>query len=104
MNGKAHSVGTRGPDEGCSAHKHVLDRVGRIRERREPHCLEKMRELGLVDDDDRPAILRKPDRAIRNVVYLHITTIAECRPGLNRALGFYSVPPARFIGVVGVRI
>jgi hypothetical protein len=53
---QAETVRRRGTDQRRSAHLHRLDGACHIVERGQPHRGKAMRQHGLIDDADRPAV------------------------------------------------
>jgi hypothetical protein len=70
--GQAHAVGGGGTDQRSSAHLHGLDGAGSVFERLERDDLQLVRQPGLVDDLDGPAVFRQPDRAIGLALDVHV--------------------------------
>ena len=68
---QAQAIGRRGADQRGAAHQHGADRVGRLGDRGQAGDDELVRQAGLVDDMDRPAILGQPDGAIGDAVDFH---------------------------------
>ena len=60
---EAQAVGRRRPDQRRAAHLHATDRVRGLVKRREPQGREAVRQHGLIDDADRPAVRLEPDAA-----------------------------------------
>ena len=68
---EADAVGSGRTDQRRAAHLHGRDRPRRVVERLERHRLEPERQLGLVDDLDRPAVRIEPDGAVMLAVDVH---------------------------------
>ena len=81
MQRKAHAVGRRRADQRRAAHLHGADRVRGVRERRQPQRGETMRQQGLVDHADRPAVRLDPDGAGMSAVDLHASLITRFAGG-----------------------
>ncbi len=68
---QAHAIGGGGADERRAAHHHALDRPCGLIERGQPRADEPVRQPGLIDHADRPAIGLEPNGAPRLSVNFH---------------------------------
>ena len=67
-----HAVGGGRPDQRRASDLHGGDGARRILQRAQRHGLEHMRQLGLIDDLDRPAVVIEPDGAVMLSVDVHL--------------------------------
>jgi hypothetical protein len=69
--GEAHAIGRGRADQGCAAYLHHLYGAGGVFKRFQRDDLELVRQPGLVDDVDPPAVRVQPDRAVMGAVDFH---------------------------------
>ena len=84
---QAHAIGGRDADQRRAAHLHGEDGPGGVIERLERDDDELVRQPRLVDDVDRPAVVREPDRAIGFAVDVHELPRAALTPLPARGRG-----------------
>ena len=83
-----------GADQRRAAHHHGADRVRGLVERRQPRGHVAMRQRGLVDDADRPAVGLEPDGAHGFAVDLHGPLPSRFRPGAELDPATRALAPA----------
>ena len=91
--GKTDAIGGCGADQRCATHLHHLDGAGGIFQRFQRHDLELVRQPGLVDDVDAPAVLIQPDRTVVDAFDFHSERLCKTAlpgrdPGIHMSAGW----------------